>query len=55
MLKLIHVKFHTAVEKMNHISLLKAQSHLDVLASLCRFLENLSKTLVHVEYVMGKF
>uniref|UniRef100_A0A8C4N9X5 Spatacsin C-terminal domain-containing protein n=1 Tax=Eptatretus burgeri TaxID=7764 RepID=A0A8C4N9X5_EPTBU len=30
----------------------KAQSHLDVLASLCRFLENLCKTLVHVEYVM---
>ena len=34
---------------------LKALSHLDDLASVCRFMKNLSKTLAHVEYVMGKF
>jgi len=36
-------------------SRLKALSHLDVLASVCRRMKNCSKTLVHVEYVMGKF
>ena len=35
--------------------LLKALSHLDVLASVCRRMKKLSKTLAHVEYVMGKF
>ena len=33
----------------------KALSHLDDLASVCRLMKNLSKTLAHVEYVMGKF
>ena len=34
---------------------LKALSHLDDLVSVCRRMRNLSKTLAHVEYVMGKF
>ena len=34
---------------------LKALSHLDDLASVCRLMKNLSKTLAHVKYVMGKF
>ena len=33
----------------------KALSHLDDLASVCQRMKNLSKTLAHVEYVMGKF
>ena len=33
----------------------KALSHLDDLANVCRRMKNLSKTLAHVEYVMGKF
>ena len=33
----------------------KALSHLDDLASVCRFMNFFSKTLAHVEYVMGKF
>ncbi len=36
-------------------NLLKPLSHLDDLASVCRRMKNLSKTLAHVEYVMGKF
>ena len=34
---------------------LKALSHLDDLASVCQRIKNLSKTLAHVEYVIGKF
>ena len=34
---------------------LKALSHLDDLASICRLMKKISKTLAHVEYVMGKF
>ena len=33
----------------------KALSHLDDLANVCRRMKNLSKTLAHVKYVMGKF
>ena len=33
----------------------KALSHLDDFASVCRRMKNLSKTLAHVEYVLGKF
>ena len=35
--------------------IVKALAHLDNLASVCRRMKNLSKTLAHVEYVMGKF
>ena len=38
-----------------HIQYIKPLSHLDDLASVCRRMKNLSKTLAHVEYVMGKF
>ena len=43
------------VKKRRVKTVLKALSHLDVSASVCRRMKNCSKTLAHVEYVMGKF
>jgi len=37
------------------LSSFKALSQLDDLASVCRRMKNLSKTLAHVEYVMVSF
>ena len=53
-------KLHMETDNDDHdyyidLGLLKPLSHLDVLASVCRRMKNCSKTLAHVEYVMGKF
>ena len=51
----LKVKFPVVFCPVLTVYFLKALSHLDDLASVCRFMKKMSKTLAHVEYVMGKF
>ena len=55
-----HFWFQTSNQNQNpkykhQNTTLKALLHLDDLASVCRLMKNVSKTLAHVEYVMGQF
>ncbi len=49
------LKMTAMLEKIQLAPYLKALSHLDDLASVCRLMKIFFKTLAHVEYVMGKF